>query len=552
MTGLTGDLSTAATLTSELLPTRTSYRPDQPVEIEVRDLSGPATLSLWRMGEPVAEYPVPAGGIVSLGALAAGGYGVELTAADGTIARTAVEVVADARSVLRYGFVVDFRPDRNPAAVQDNLRRLHLTGVQFYDWAYRHADLLGGGPRYTDALGQPVSLDTVRALIEACHRVGSDALGYAAVYAVGPDEWPKWQHDALLTATGKPYALGDFLFILDPARQDWLEHFSADLTAATEQVGFDGFHLDQYGYPKRAHRPDGEVVDVADSFRTMIAAVRDALPQSRLVFNNVNDFPTWATASSPQDAVYIEVWPPHVGLEHLAHVATRARAEAGGKPVVIAAYQHVYDTVEAESADRATAFTMATLWSHGASHLLCGEADRILVDPYYVRNHPVSDSTASLLRRWYDFAVEHGELLGPGDIDDVTGSYAGSYNDDLDVSYQGATVQNQAQAGTVWRRITNVRTADQKPDQLVMHLINLSGQDDTRWDAPRQHPGDVGPGTVRIRRVGPGLPRVRYADPDRQSRLVDVEVTAAGDFATAQLPAPHLWQLVVIDYPSTP
>jgi len=547
MTGLTGDMSTAATLTSELLPTLTSYRPDQPVEIEVRDLPGPATLSLWRMGELVAEHPVPAGGTVSLGALAAGGYGVELATVDGTIARTAVEVVADARSVLRYGFVVDFRPDRNPAPVQDNLRRLHLTGVQFYDWAYRHADLLGGGPRYTDALGQPVSLDTVRALIEACHRVGSDALGYAAVYAVGPDEWPKWQHDALLTATGKPYALGDFLFILDPARQDWLEHFSADLTAATDQVGFDGFHLDQYGYPKRAHRPDGEVVDVADSFRTLIAAVRDALPQSRLVFNNVNDFPTWVTASSPQDAVYIEVWPPQVGLEHLAHVATRARAEAGGKPVVIAAYQHVYDTVDAESADRATAFTMATLWSHGASHLLCGEADRILVDPYYVRNHPVSDSTASLLRRWYDFAVEHGELLGPGGIDDVTGSYAGSYNDDLDVSYPAVPVANQAQAGTVWRRITSVGRAGAGSDQLVMHLINLGGQDDTRWDAARHEPDDPGPGTLRIRRVGPGLPRVRYADPDRQSRLVDVEVTADGDFATAQLPAPHLWQLVLID-----
>ena len=34
----------------------------------------------------------------------------------------------------------------------DNLRRLHLTGVQFYDWAYRHADLLGGGETYDDAL----------------------------------------------------------------------------------------------------------------------------------------------------------------------------------------------------------------------------------------------------------------------------------------------------------------------------------------------------------------------------------------------------------------
>ena len=30
-------------------------------------------------------------------------------------------------------------------AALDTVRRLHLTGIQFYDWAYRHADLLGGG-----------------------------------------------------------------------------------------------------------------------------------------------------------------------------------------------------------------------------------------------------------------------------------------------------------------------------------------------------------------------------------------------------------------------
>ncbi|HEY2042388.1 MAG TPA: glycoside hydrolase family 66 protein, partial [Jatrophihabitans sp.] len=386
----------AQMLPAQLLPTRTSYRPDEPVVIEVRGLSSAGTLSVWHLGDLVAEHGASEDGLVDLGPLPAGGYGIELGAA-----RTAVEVVAQARAVLRYGFVVDYRPDRDLHAVQDNLRRLHLTGVQFYDWAYRHADLLGGGEQYADALGQPVSLSTVRNLVAACHQVGSDALGYAAVYAVRPDEWPKWDHDALLTATGLPYGLGDFLFLLDPAAPDWLAHFAADLQAATTVLGFDGFHLDQYGYPKRARRADGKAVDVAASFVTMIEGVRESLPQSRLVFNNVNDFPTWATGSAPQDALYIEVWPPHVGYEHLAQVVTRARHEAAGKPVVIAAYQHIYDSAPVDAADVATGLTMATLFSHGATHLLCGEADRILVDPYYVRNRVTDDSTAELLHRWY-------------------------------------------------------------------------------------------------------------------------------------------------------
>ncbi|MCW2884025.1 MAG: hypothetical protein JWL58_887 [Streptosporangiaceae bacterium] len=526
---------------TELLPTKTTYRAGDRVHVEVRGLEGPAVLTVWRLGERRHEVAVTGPGLADLGPLPVGGYGVEL---GGSTARTAVEVTADPRSVLRYGFVASYLPDRDVTSVAENLRRLHLTGVQFYDWAYRHADLLGGGETYTDALGQPVSLATVRRLIDACHSIGAQALGYAAVYAVGPDEWAEWEHDALLTPTGQPYGLGDFLFIVDPAAPDWTGHFTADLAAAVKEAEFDGFHLDQYGYPKRAYRPDGQAVDVTASFSTLIGAARDALPDARLVFNNVNDFPTWASAHTPQDAVYIEVWPPHVTLGDLAVVATRARAEAGDKPVVIAAYQHVYDTAPSATADLAASLTMATLYSHGATQLLCGEAGNVLVDPYYVRNHPVTATTADLLRRWYDFLVEHGELLTVPGITDVTSSYAGDYNDDLDVGYAGTDVGHTPVAGTVWRRITQVG------DQLVIHLINLTGQTDTHWDAPRDPPGDPGPGTLRVRRTGPGLPRIRIADPDRQARLIDVPVTADGDHAIAQLPPPHLWMTVLISQES--
>lgn len=520
----------------EILPTRVVHTPAHSVDIEVRGLTRPGDLVVRHLGDPVATQAVSGDGVVSLGPLPTGGYSVSLHDA-----RTAVEVTDRPRDVLRYGFVVDYRPGRDLSAVADNLRRLHLTGVQFYDWAYRHADLLGGGEQYDDALGQPVSLATVRDLVAVCHEVGADALGYAAVYAVGPEEWQKWEHDAVLTGTGTPYGLGDFLFVLDPAAPDWLDHFRTDLELATGSVGFDGFHLDQYGYPKRAHRPDGVLVDLADSFCTLIEGVRERLPASRLVFNNVNDFPTWATARTGQDAVYIEVWKPQLELGHLAQTVVRARAVGDGKPVVIAAYQHVYDTAPAEAADRATALTMATLYSHGATQLLAGEADRILVDPYYVRNHVTEDSTADLLHRYYDFAVAHAELLFPPAVTDITASFAGDYNDDVDVAYSGTEVTHTATPGTVWRRITQDGAG-----RYVVHLINLTGQDDTLWDAPRAAPDDPGAGVLRIRRSGPDLPRIQWADPDRQHHLSDVEPTVDGDYLTATLPAPHLWQVVVI------
>lgn len=521
-----------------LVPARVSVEPGEPVHVEIRgELPAQGSLSVWRLGELVHRQPLLPGAVQALPSLAPGGYGIELEAGT-TLARTAIEVTADPRARLRYGFVASYGPGKDVDAVVDLCRRLHLTGIQFYDWAYRHADLVGGGEQYEDALGQPITLDTVRSLVRALRAVGAASYGYAAVYAVGVHEWPRWQEHALLRPSGSPYALADFLSIVDPAAPEWLDHFTGDLLAATDDIGFDGFHLDQYGHPKHATTPAGTAVDVATSFVTLIETVRRRLPESRLIFNNVNDFPSWDTALSPQDAVYIEPWKPVSTLEALASVATRARSLAGGKPVVLAAYQHVYDLAPADIADLATAYTMATLLSHGAAQLLVGEEGRLLVDPYYVRNHVAEQSTLDFLTRWYDFAVEHDALLMPSDICDVTMSYVGDYNDDLDVSYVGLDVVETAVAGAVWRRVT--RTTD----GLAVHLINLTGQTDTLWDAPRAVPGATGTGQLRFRVVRGRVPRVRVADPDGLPRLVDVDVRTEGDHAVAALPPLNVWQVV--------
>jgi dextranase len=184
---------------------------------------------------------------------------------------------------------------------------------------------------------------------------------------------------------------------------------------------------------------------------------------------------------------------------------------------------------------------MATLYSHGATQLLAGEVDRILVDPYYVRNHVVEASTADLLKRWYDFLVEHDAVLLDPDIVDITGAYAGGYNDDCDVAFPGITVGSTAEPGTVWRRVTSINS------RLVVHLINLVGQTDALWDAPREEQVGVGDGRLRFRLVGDAVPRVRVADPDGLGYLVDVEVTLDGTHASASIPDFKTWQIVVID-----
>jgi dextranase len=182
---------------------------------------------------------------------------------------------------------------------------------------------------------------------------------------------------------------------------------------------------------------------------------------------------------------------------------------------------------------------MAALFSHGATQLLPGETDRILVDPYYVRNHVAEPSTLALLTRWYDFLVEHDRILMAEDVVDVTASYVGAYNDDCEVSFPGVPTTAEALPGTVWRRVTSVG------DALVVHLINLCGQVDTDWDAARLTPARQR-GTLRFRLSGSSAPRVRVADPDAEGRLVELDVVVEGTHATVQLPELSIWHVVLI------
>jgi dextranase len=128
------------------------------------------------------------------------------------------------------------------------------------------------------------------------------------------------------------------------------------------------------------------------------------------------------------------------------------------------------------------------------------------------------------------------------EVTDVTGAWLGAYNETVELLHDGARASTNPDPGTVWLRATEVG------ERLVLHVVNLSGQDDALWDGPKRPPTALGQGVLRVRRVGPGLPRVRVADPDRAPRLVDVPVRTDGDFAIADIPEPHVWQVVVVDW----
>ena len=521
----------------DLIPLKATFALGEPIAIEIV-ASAPGKVAVFHLDRLVGATELAAAQTrVELDPLPMGGYGLEVETAEG-IARTAFDVLPDPLARPRYGFVSRYERGRDIAGVAANVRRLHLNAVQFYDWMYRHAKLLPPSTEYDDPLGRSLSLATVRALTAALTAAGSLSFAYAAVYGVGREEWPQWQAAGLYRADGTPWTLGDdFLWIVDPSDERWLAHLTAQLRDVGT-CGFAGFHLDQYGDPKRARRHDGSAVDLERAFPHLIDIVRDAIPQARLIFNNVNNYPTWATARSAQDAIYIEVWAPHTRLEHLARLIRDARALAD-KPVILAAYLSVFDSASEDEAIEAARLTMATIFSHGGSHLLAGEDGAVLTDPYYVRHHTAPAATRMMLRHWYDFAVRYGDVLyDPGAID-VTTALTGGINEDVTVEAD-VPVSVDPEPGSIWVRVVATDAG------LVLHLIDLSAETDTTWDAPKKGRDKTRDVRVRIRRITSEPPRVQFASPEALPALTPSSPSTNGGYDVYEVPAWRSWAIGLV------
>lgn len=506
-----------------LVPSAATYAPGDEVTIALAgDLPpGRHVVVVTSLLDEVARVEVaPGAREVALAALPLGGYGVALLDAGGVVARTAFDVLADPFDRPRYGFVAGLDDAARIDAVTGFFRRTHLNLAQFYDWGYRHSELLPPTREYLDPLGQPRDLAVVDALAGALADAGTLPLGYAAVYAVGNDEADAWREDLLLRADGVPYRLGeDFLTLVDPGSPRWLEHFGPMLDRALRGTRLRGFHLDQYGWPKRARRGDGRTVDLDASYATMIRAVRQAVPDARIMFNNVNDFGTAVTAAAPQDASYIEVWPPHDTLGDLGLLATRTRALRPEHPPILSAYLSCYTTDTAERADAAARLVMATCFSHGATHLLLGEDGHALTDPYYPRNHPLPAGSVDDFARWYDTAVRWGDLLYDPSQADATEFMTGGINNDVALRADGVRFSTKAEPGTVWTRV--VRTGR----GLLVHLVNLLAQTEARWDAGKEPTRPLEAATLTIAPVT-GAERPVWIEPGADP--VPLRLTGSG------------------------
>ncbi len=565
-----------APVINDVYPAKAQFRSGEPVEIVVEAANpGPAeeglvlearVMHLGRLEETLIHpLTLEAGARVqiSLGLspreTTYGGYGLDAGLfRRGTLlasCSSSFDVAVDYRQALRYGFLSDFHPaERGRDADILALTKLHLNIIQFYDWMYRHDDLVPGTDEFVDPLGRLSSLEVIREKIDRCHERGIRAIAYGAIYAASPEFFRQHQDWALYDSAGRPYNLGNLFYImnLDPACP-WRDHIIGQYKRALAEVGFDGIHLDTYGFPKKALAgPPGRrgLVRLDEQFPAFIRYARAELTKLRedvcLIFNAVGSWPLKAVAGAEQDAVYIEVWPPYERYHHLAELIRWGRHLGGGKPVILAAYLAPFAAegpVVKEPAETAALILTAVIVAHGGSHLLLGEEYGILTQGYYVKHARADGGFIRTLRNYYDFVVRYAELFYDGELEDVSMTHAAG--DNLEYRCEQTPWTTYGEPGKVW---TVIR---EKPGWKTVSLINLMGQGDDYWNKGKETPlPRVG---IRLRlQVEGGVKSVLLASPDRemgrpQELHFSLEESPRGLVLVAEVPRLQIWSLVIVE-----
>jgi len=488
------------------------------------------------------------------------GYGADvwLTQDGGEAERfsTAFDVVDNWRQSPRYGFLSDFH-SREEGDTLDvaSLNKLHINLVQFYDWMYRHDDLVPAEEVFKDLMGRELSLKVVKEKIALCHAYGMKAMAYGAIYAASKEfyrEHPDW---ALYYSNGKVIDFIDIFSIMNISEDSpWHRHIIGEYRKAVEQVDFDGIHMDTYGYPKSGISRLGGVEKVErleEQFPVLIGNTRKELSRSKddvaLIFNNVGNWPVDTVGMAAQDAIYIEVWNPYERYHHISQIIAWAKQFGGGKPVILAAYLKPFRLEAAESMDKAHAAALllsAAIFSHGGYHLLLGENNGVLTQGYYVDYSVVGEVFMREIRNYYDFMVRYLHLLYDPTLRDVSMTH--TEGDNLEYVFSGADYSAYGEPGKVW---TVVRENERFK---LINLINLTNNAEDYWNEGKNRPQTLDNLTVAIQ-VNEKVQSVFTASPDiDMGRPHNLEYSLAegerGFVLSVAVPRVYQWSMLVIEH----
>jgi dextranase len=337
----------------------------------------------------------------------------------------------------------------------------------------RYTAPLGDDESYADPLGRPLQRSALEHLIAEVKELGAVAQAYAPVYAADNDFGDAHSELRLYRNDGEPESLGSLLQIMDPANASWQRQWVEAFGGAADALGFDGFHLDTYGYPRSARDAGGQVVPLETAYAAFVQAVRAARPRDVLSFNQVNGVPRGFDPPARPGFRYIEVWPPNDTWRHLEGLLQRSAGSGATQGDTLAIYPPVWDG-ERSSALRTVVLTEAVTTALGAGLLVWGDDHAVLRHPYYVDHEQLRPDEIEQVLAWHRFGLRGRDLFLGGT--DTSWYELGDENGAVTVTWDGIA-SPEPTGGALFVRVVR------DEDVIAVSLIDLTGSADGSWAA---------------------------------------------------------------------
>lgn len=481
------------------------------------------------------------------------GYGVEIKLQN-SCKTTAFDVLDHWKERPRYGFLSDFyQEDEKDEADLNQMTKYHLNVVQFYDWMYKHEDLIPQEDYFVDLLDRKLSKIAVEDKIAYCHKYNMAAIGYGCIYAASKPFYENHKSWGLYTNDGRAQNLGDWFYIMNIHQSSpWFNHIIHQFQLAVEVFDFDGIHLDTYGFPKTAYsklQDNRRLEHLDEQFGPLINETQHKLeqikPEIGLIFNAVSNWGIEAVAPSKQAACYIEVWDPQNTYRHLYQLIYRAR-ELSKKQVILAAYMQCYDKKfdsDPQACLNSLLLTSSVIAASGGFHLVLGEHNRVLCDPYYVNHGILLEEHEDVVRRYYDFMVRYGDILYDRHAIDISMTYTGGIN--AEYLFENSSFSPEPVAGAIWTQIREMK------NYKVIHFVNMIGIESDIWnEAKANEPHQVEHIQVKAL-IDEEVKGIYYASPDEACNSLSIPYTVEaqdrGRYICFEVPKIINWGMIYVE-----
>jgi dextranase len=470
------------------------------------------------------------------------------------IISSSFDVAFSYKKAMRYGFLSDFYL-KDSGDIEDikSLRKLHLNLIQFYDWMYKHDELVPPVDEFKDLMGRTLSFKVVLDKIKACHKYGMKAMAYGAVYAASKDFYETHKDWALFNSSDKPVSFIDIFQIMNISKDcPWHWHIINEYKKAIEKADFDGIHMDTYGFPKIAISKinvNSKIEYLEDLFPVLINDAKKELRKVKedvcLIFNNVGNWPLNTVAKADQEAMYIEVWKPYERYHHLKEIITAAKHLSDGKPVILAAYLKPFmEEIEIAKAETSALIATAVISANGAYHLLMGEKNGVLTQGYYVDYSTISESFFETIRKYYDFGVRYENILYDNELRDVSMTHL--EGDNLEYKIENLDYSTYGEADKVWV------IAREKPTLKTINFVNLTGNQEDFWNKGKDKPRIIKDVVVNVS-IELKIKNVFIASPDIESgrpQKLKCKITNGerGKVLIIEIPELSIWSMLCIEF----